>query len=136
MCVCVCVCVCIVCLPQVLIPFACTGVSQPLSEDADGYYLLARVADGKGGDSGEPVAEEEEGDGEGEGEGAGVAAKVYEITGFRIPFGCAVYTRPGAIHADCGLVGSAWIVGYTDSDHFSTALVRNSEGAFVKLAAA
>ncbi len=82
---------------------------QPLSEDAGGFYLLAK-ADGVN-ESGKMV---------------------YHLTGFRIPYGKAVYTRMGAIHADPALTGSVWAVGYSDSDDFSTALVRSRDGQMIR----
>ena len=85
---------------------------QPLTEDSGGYYILAKEvgADADG-------------------------ARRYHATGFRIPYGKAVYTRQGAIHCDAALTGRNWLVGYTDSEDFSTALVRNAQGAFVRLSA-
>lgn len=82
---------------------------QPLSTDAGGFYLLAREA-GLGDDG----------------------IMTYHMTGFRIPHGKAVYSKMGAIHADPGLYGSSWVVGYSDSEHFSTALVRNKKGQMIR----
>lgn len=85
---------------------------QPLTADADGFYLLAKEA--------------------------GVNAEgqtVYHLSGFRIPHGEAVYTRMGAIHADPALSGSVWAVGYSDSGNYSTALVRNSSGEMIRFIA-
>ncbi|WP_211827547.1 hypothetical protein [Kistimonas asteriae] len=82
---------------------------QPLSEDAGGFYLLAKAA------------------------GVNASGKtIYHLTGFRIPYGKAVYSRMGAIHADPALTGSVWAVGYSDSDDFSTALVRNRDGQMIR----
>lgn len=83
---------------------------QPLTPDAGGYYILAR--------GGGP---------------ASVSAHRYELTAFSIPFGAAVYTGLGAIHCDAPLIGQNWLVGYSDSGDFSTALVRNSRGERVRL---
>ncbi len=81
---------------------------QPLTEDAGGYYILARAV------------------------GADADGRTqYHLTGFRIPYGKAVYTRLGAIHCDAALTGQNWLVGYTDSEDFSTALVRNAHGDWV-----
>ncbi|ETW94173.1 MAG: hypothetical protein ETSY1_36000 [Candidatus Entotheonella factor] len=85
---------------------------QPLTEDSGGYYILAKEV---GSDA----------DGHTQ----------YHVTGFHIPYGKAVYTRQGAIHCDAALTGQNWLVGYTDSEDFSTALVRNANGDWVKLSA-
>ncbi len=79
---------------------------QPLTADSGGYYILAR---------------------------RDLAADRYELTAFRIPLGRAVYTGLGAIHCDAALTGRNWLVGYSDSGDFSTALVRNRAGATVRL---
>lgn len=81
---------------------------QPLTEDSGGYYILAKA-----------VSSDAE------------RRTRYHLTGFHIPYGKAVYTRQGAIHCDAALTGQNWLVGYTDSDDFSTALVRNANGAWV-----
>jgi len=83
---------------------------QPLTEDSGGYYIMAK---GVGTDS--------------------IGHTHYRLTGFHIPYGKAVYTGQGAIHCDAALTGKNWLVGYTDSSDFSTALVRNENGALVKL---
>lgn len=80
---------------------------QPLTADSGGYYILARRAQ--------------------------AAAEQYQLTAFRIPLGRAVYTGLGAIHCDAALTGRNWLVGYSDSGDFSTALVRNRAGAAVRL---
>ena len=72
---------------------------MPLCEDATGTYLLGKE----------------------------VAPDNFQVSAFKISPGQAVYTLPGAIHADAGLVGSQWIVGYDMSDDFSTVLVRNAD---------
>ena len=79
---------------------------QPLTADCGGFYLLAKH----------------------------VGGAEYHLTGFRIPFGSAVYTSQGAIHCDAALTGANYLVGYTDSEHFSTALVRNEAGGFIRFA--
>ena len=81
---------------------------QPLTPDCGGFYLLGRAIEN----------------------GSGYVE--YHLTGFEIPFGTAVYTGLGAIHCDAGLVGKSWNMGYTDSNHFSTALARNREMSWVK----
>ncbi|WP_089936155.1 hypothetical protein [Candidatus Entotheonella palauensis] len=81
---------------------------QPLTEDSGGYYILAKA-----------VGADADGNTQ------------YHLTGFRIPYGKAVYTRQGAIHCDAALTGQNWLVGYTDSEDFSTALVRNQTGDWV-----
>ncbi len=85
---------------------------QPLTADCGGYYLLAKQA---GSDA------------------AGTTR--FHVTGFTIPYGKAVYTSQGAMHCDAALTGKNWLVGYADSDHFSTALVRNAQGNLVKITA-
>lgn len=83
---------------------------QPLTPDSGGYYILAKEV--------------------------GTAAagySHYQLTGFHIPYRKAVYTSQGAIHCDAALTGTNWLVGYTDSQDFSTALVRNAYGALAKL---
>lgn len=83
---------------------------QPLTADCGGYYILAKAA------------------------GADACGNAqYHLTGFNIPYGKAIYTRQGAIHCDAALTGQNWLVGYTDSEDFSTALVRNENGDWVKL---
>lgn len=82
---------------------------QPLTEDACGFYLLAKNA------------------------GTSPCGKIIlEITGFKIPVGSAVYTTPGAIHCDAALTGENWIVGFTDSESYSTALLRNNTGSMLR----
>jgi hypothetical protein len=90
---------------------------QPLTADSGGYYLLARAFEKENNSNGSDGGK-----------------KFYHMTGFHIPFGKAVYTSQGAIHCDAALTGSNWLVGYTDSHDFSTALIRNQHGQFVKLA--
>lgn len=80
---------------------------QPLTSDSGGFYVLAKRSPGRAGH--------------------------YQLTGFRIPFGCGVYTGLGSMHCDAALTGQNWLVGYADSDDFSTALLRNRDGARVKL---
>lgn len=85
---------------------------QPVSEDAGGFYLLAKNA-----------GTDENG------------KTIFHLTGFKIPYGKAVYTKMGAIHADAGLTGKRWAVGYSDSVDFSTALVRNRHGKMIRFGA-
>lgn len=82
---------------------------QPLSRDSGGFYILGRMV------SSGPSN-----------------VNVYHITGFSIAKGTAVYSSLGAIHCDAALTGERWLVGYTDAADFSTALVRNSRGAWVE----
>ena len=82
---------------------------QPLTEDAGGYYILGKKVQAEDG------------------------SEAYNLTGFKIPFGKAVYSMQGAIHCDAALTGKNWLVGFADSDHFSTALVRNTRNEMVKL---
>lgn len=80
---------------------------QPLTADSGGYYILAKQ------------------------DPADVTR--YQLSAFRVPFGTAVYTGLGAIHCDAALTGQNWLVGYSDSGDFSTALVRNRSGVAVRL---
>lgn len=80
---------------------------QPLTRDSSGYYVLAKR---------DPSD-----------------ASRYQLSAFRVPFGKAVYTGLGAIHCDAALTGQNWLVGYSDSGDFSTALVRNRAGVAVRL---
>lgn len=82
---------------------------QPLPPDAGGNYILARGA------------------------ATGPGTQENQLTTFRIPYGAAVYTGLSAIHCDAPLVGQNWLVGYSGSGDFSTALVRNARGERVRL---
>ncbi|WP_257286316.1 hypothetical protein [Endozoicomonas sp. SESOKO1] len=82
---------------------------QPLTEDAGGYYILGKKIQTEDG------------------------SEAYNLTGFKIPLGKAVYSMQGAIHCDAALTGKNWLVGFADSDNFSTALVRNTRNEMVKL---
>lgn len=83
---------------------------QPVTEDACGFYLLAKL-----------LGKMEDG------------RQLLQLTGFKIPFGKAVYTSPGAIHCDAALTGKNWVVGFTDSQEYSTALIRNRFGSMLKI---
>lgn len=48
------------------------------------------------------------------------------LTGFKIPKGYAVYTYNGVIHSDAHLTGH-WLVGYDESNDYSTVKTKNSE---------
>lgn len=74
---------------------------MPLDEDAGGYLLLGRR----------------------EGED-------YLVSGFRIPFGCAVYMPPDVLHADPYLVGN-YLVIYSVTKNFSNAVLRDPDGGVV-----
>lgn len=91
---------------------------SPLNKNSSGYYILGKKID-----------------------------NVLRLTGFRIPYGKAVYTEPGTYHCDAGLVGD-WLVGYNKifgssgnflgniesfksidkSNVYSTYLIRNKKG--------
>lgn len=58
---------------------------------------------------------------------------VYNLSGFYIPYGKAVYSKLGAIHCDAALTGKNWNIGFSDSHHFSTALVRNEAMEIVNI---
>ena len=81
---------------------------QPISFDSSGFYILAKK-----------IIENEK--------------EQYQITGFHISPGTAIYTKPGAIHCDAGLIGINWLVGYDQSHHFSTAIIKNKTTQKVKL---
>ena len=78
---------------------------MPLSTDSGGFYLLAKETD----------------------EGT------FQFSAFKIPYGKAIYTKRGALHNDAGLTGYRWVVGYDNSDNFSTALVYNHQGSMVPI---
>ncbi len=84
---------------------------QPLTEDAGGFYLLAKTVE----------------------ETSSGGKTQYHLTGFRLSKGQAVYTRKGALHCDAGLHGQQWLVGYQDSAHCSTALIQNAQGHRIRL---
>jgi len=83
---------------------------QPVTPDCGGFYLLAKQVNSLAG-----------------------GQMSLHLTAFHIPFGKAVFTPPGVIHCDAGLTGKNWIVGFTDSQHFSTALVRNAKGQMLDI---
>lgn len=60
---------------------------EPLNAEAGGAYILAREV------------------GEAPPSADGIERKIYHLTAFRVPFGTAVYTEPGAIHDDAATVG-------------------------------
>lgn len=80
---------------------------MPLSQDANGFYLLGKKLN----------------------------KNHYELTAFKIPYGVAVFTKRGAIHSDSGLTGKRWLVGYTTSKHYSTALLRNLKNEYIEVVA-
>lgn len=52
----------------------------------------------------------------------------YLLTGFRIPYGYAVYTPPNVIHNDCFLIGR-YLVVYSQTLNYSTVRLVDGEGA-------
>lgn len=54
------------------------------------------------------------------------------ITAFKIPDGCAVYTKQGAIHCDAAMTGDI-IMGYNASNHCCTVLLRNAKNTDEKV---
>lgn len=80
---------------------------MPLSIDCGGFYLL-----------GKEISKDDT-----------TNESVYHFTGFKIPFGKAVYTSGGTIHCDAALTGDKWLVGYTEAHDYSTVNLRceNSE---------
>jgi len=83
---------------------------QPLSNKSSGFLLLAKKVG---------VNENNE--------------DMYHLTGFTIPYGKAIYSKMGAIHADPGLYGGKWAVGYTESSDFTTGLLRNIDFQMMKV---
>jgi hypothetical protein len=57
--------------------------------------------------------------------------KKYHITAFKIPYGYAVYSEPGAIHDDAGTIGN-WRVIYIDAKIFSTVTVFNEKQELIE----
>ena len=84
---------------------------QPLAADCGGVYILARQV---GCDA--------------------IGQSRYHISGFKIPYGTGLYTGKSAIHCDPGLTGQHWLIGYDESDDFSTVVIRNLEEKMVRLA--
>ncbi len=75
---------------------------MPLNDDAKGYLVLGKL----------------------------VGEKVYHLTAFAIPFGYAVHTPGGIIHDDGLLVGD-YLVIYSVTNDFKTAVVKDIEDAIV-----
>jgi hypothetical protein len=75
----------------------------PLDEDAGGYLILGRR------------------------DGAD-----YLVSGFRIPFGSAIYTPPEVLHADPYLIGN-YLVVYSVTENFSNAVLRAPGGGGVSV---
>lgn len=80
---------------------------MPLTDDTNGYYILAKKVG---------VVNEES------------QKFKFQLTAFRIPYGKAVYTYKGSIHSDAALTGTAWLVGYTVTGDYSTAVARTEGG--------
>lgn len=75
---------------------------QPMDSNAGGHYVLGKKIITQDG------------------------VEAYHVTGFTIPFGCALYSKMGAIHCDASLTGRYW-VGYADTQSFSTGLIRTRD---------
>lgn len=56
----------------------------------------------------------------------------FYLTGFRIPFGTAVYLSPYTLHADSYLVGDYQVV-YTVTENYSTVIFKNTENKIKRL---
>jgi hypothetical protein len=56
----------------------------------------------------------------------------YHMTAFKVPYGTAVYTEPGAIHDDATTQGN-WRVGYTKAEVYSTAILRNANDDLIDI---
>jgi hypothetical protein len=54
------------------------------------------------------------------------------ISAFRIPYGSGILTTPWAIHADSHLVGRYMVV-YSVAKHFSTVIIRSSNGELARI---
>lgn len=75
----------------------------PLSSDCKGFIILGKETNGK-----------------------------FFLTGFRIPYGYAVYAPPYVIHADSYLIGEFLIVYMTASD-YSTVILKQKENKLVPI---
>lgn len=76
---------------------------MPLEASARGYLLLGKIVGGR-----------------------------YRVSAFAIPNGFAIYTGPNVLHADSFLVGRYAVV-YSVTEHFSTVLFKDQNGAMVEL---
>lgn len=56
----------------------------------------------------------------------------FYMTGFRIPFGHAIYMSPFTLHSDAYLVGD-YLVVYTVADHYSTVIFKKPNGDMGRL---
>jgi hypothetical protein len=56
----------------------------------------------------------------------------YHMTAFKVSYGTAVYTEPGAIHDDATTQGN-WRVGYTKAEVYSTAILRNANDDLIDI---
>lgn len=72
---------------------------MPLDEAAGGYLVLGKKLD----------------------------RNTYQLSAFSIPFGYAIYTPGHVIHDDGLLIGN-YLVVYSITENYSTAIVRNSQG--------
>jgi hypothetical protein len=54
------------------------------------------------------------------------------VSAFRIPYGYGILTTPWAIHADSHLVGRYMVV-YSVAKHFSTVIIRSSNGELARI---
>ena len=70
---------------------------MPLNEQASGHLILGKITD-----SG------------------------CQLSAFKIPYGCAIYTKPLTIHCDGYLTGD-YLVVYTVTDSYLTMLLKNKE---------
>jgi hypothetical protein len=75
---------------------------QPMDRAAGGVYVLAKKVGIEG------------------------HQDIFHMTAFKIPYGYAVYSEPGAIHDDAPTQGN-WRVGYIDALNFSTVILKNDE---------
>lgn len=83
---------------------------MPLDEEAGGYLILGRRDDS--------------------GDGSSDNRADYLVSGFRIPYGSAVYTPPEVLHADPYLTGN-YLVVYSVTENFSNAVLRGPGGGVV-----
>ncbi len=81
---------------------------MPASKESHGYYILGKKT------------------------GSKEKTNRYHFTAFKIPFGKAVYTYPGAIHCDVGLQGN-WLIGCTHAKKSFSAVVKTNKDQIVNI---
>ena len=81
---------------------------MPASKESHGYYVLGKKTSSK-----EKINQ-------------------YHFTAFKIPFGKAVYTYPGAIHCDVALQGN-WLIGCTHAKKSFSAVIKTKKDQIVNI---